>query len=563
MTHRAGLGKNPDPDPRQRLPEHGRLRHHDRDRPRKPVADHAHLSDGIVFRERPLHLGRRQFHAAGKHQCLAQPAHDRHMAVGVDLGEIAGLDPGIGSGHDHRRRPASGVGRDENATGAARRAHEQLPPRAGTLVEADVDPGQRRSHRAGPGDPRIGNRHDRSRFGEPVSLDQRHAGGGEALGRAPPQRSAPGNTDADAAAERGPQVGDPARSDAALQPLERGRHAEHHRGGEAATGVEQPRPIADDVEAAAADERGVEIAGAGHGMAQRQPGKPHVPRIVEKHLGRRRGVDRQRPLRMHEAVRMARRTRRQEDRAAGVRIAGGDAGGEFVPQQRQVGGKRSPLRRDERGGDADPRRCTRRGIAPQRRFRESDASCGPDCNSTRIEPVDEPALLLEPAPRMQRHVHDPRQQAGEVDDDPLRRMGGGVDEPVAGTQAGGLEAARQHDGGRREFGPREDARFVGRRARGGGCGGGRFGHAKSVHDRPAVRALDDPGGKQRDEGLATGRQRNSRRRVLLCGGGEERVHAPITPAVPRAPRSPGRGRCTSSPGRAGRRRRPARERAWS
>ena len=312
MCERLAAAEHAQPEPPHGRTHHRRFRHHERHGGREALAEHADLSHDRVFCERALHFGGRNLRAGRESERVHRPACDHEVPRVVEPAEIARGEPAVG-----RRRSHVGAPWLDHTERRAGRAHEQVA----ADVAADVEAGQRRADGARPHGPRAGQGDDRPRFGEPVALHERHAAGSEDRGRAVFERRAARHAHPHRAAERGGQVGDPAGRHARRDPLEEHRHPEDHRGRSRAAGVKHLPPIADDDERAAADERRVEVADSCIRMREREPREPHVARVVEKHAARGGGVPGERPLRMHDAARMARRARREKDRRRRIGIA--------------------------------------------------------------------------------------------------------------------------------------------------------------------------------------------------------------------------------------------------
>ena len=348
MADGLPTAEDPQAHPVDRSPQDLGLGHDDRHRPRKPGTHQAHLRHSVVLRERRLHGRRRQLDAVRQHERVAEPARDPHVPRVVDLREVACLQPAVaGVGRRHLSGPTGRDRRHQDAQRSARRAHEQLAPRCGPLVEPHLNTGQRRSHRATPCHPRIGQRDHGPGLGEAIPFHERHASRGEKLSRPPPQRRAPRHADPDVAPESSGEVDDPPRRRGPLEPLIEGGHAEDRGRRQDAAGIEHAGAVPHHAQAAAADQRRAEVARPGHRVAHRQPREPHVSRVVEKHVGRGGGIGRERPLRVEHAVRPAGGARRQHDRGGGVGIAPLDGQGHTIDQGRGSGSQPPPLRAGE------------------------------------------------------------------------------------------------------------------------------------------------------------------------------------------------------------------------
>ena len=420
---------------------------------------------------------------------------------------------------EHTQRPAG-------------RAHEQLPVGGGPVVESQPDPGQRRPDRARPRGPRIGERDDRTGLGQAVALDERHAPRVKKLGGPGLERRAARDAHPHAAAERRRQVGDLPRPHAALQPLVERGHAEDGRRRQGPARVEHPGPFGDDAEAAAAHQCRVEVAGAGQRMAHRQPREPHVVRVGQEGLARGPGVEGERPLRMEHAVGRAGRAAREEHRAAGVRVAGRHP----AVQGR---GHRGPVAAAATG------RRLHDGRVDHHRRAAGATGRTPGHEAARREPAEQPVVLPRPRIGVERDVHDARQQAREIEDDPFHPVGQGMGEPVACPQTRGLEGLRQPQRRLRQLAP------------------GPLPAPEGIDRRRPVVGVGEPPREHFDERCrrarrATGRRTADRGRLLHQDG----FHGRLSRRVRRARRSPARGRCTSWPGPAACSCRAARAAAW-
>ena len=164
-----------EPHPTDRRSEHGRFGHDECHWRRQPIARHADLRHDGIFRERRFHLGGGHLRAARQHERVDEPAGDPYVAVGIDRGQVAGLEP--------FRLDPSGMRRlcvrviSNHADRAAGRSHEQLATRGGSGVERQFHAIDRRPDGAGPRDPGIGERDHRTGLGEAIPLHQRETAG--------------------------------------------------------------------------------------------------------------------------------------------------------------------------------------------------------------------------------------------------------------------------------------------------------------------------------------------------------------------------------------------------
>ena len=208
--------------------------------------------------------------------------------------------------------------RPNRAQRPAGSAHQQLAAGIDTHIHAC----QRRASGSRAGIAWAGQRDHRPRFGQPISLHQRHSSGGKHGHRPFPQGGPARHTDPHPPPQSCRQIGDSPRLHSPLQPLEKCRNAEDHRGRELLAGLQDSAPFADNMEAAAPHQSRIEITGAGQSMAQGQPGKPHVGRLVEKHFRGSRGIECQGPLAVAHAVRPPGGARGDDHRRARAGIAG-------------------------------------------------------------------------------------------------------------------------------------------------------------------------------------------------------------------------------------------------
>ena len=129
------------------------------------AADHR-LIDARIGQQQPLEIARHHFLAVGQHQQLLLAAGDLEKAVGVELAQVAGVQPAVADGLGRRRRVVPVA------------LHDVRPARQHLAVGGDLhlDAGQRPAHRVELVRVLAVERDDRRAFGQPVALQQQQAG---------------------------------------------------------------------------------------------------------------------------------------------------------------------------------------------------------------------------------------------------------------------------------------------------------------------------------------------------------------------------------------------------
>ncbi len=140
---------------------------------------------------------------------------------------------------------------------------------------------------------------------------------------------------------------------------------------------------------------------------------------------------------MRDAVRATARARGEQDRGTRLRPA------PLHPRRHLLGEPVGHSAREERLA-AEVERVSDgrpRGLRSPRHDGQRHGTRQHD--RLRFEPADLPGVRGRPVVVMQEHVDDPREQAGEIDDDGIGAVGADLHEPVAGSEPRRLEPRRE------------------------------------------------------------------------------------------------------------------------